>query len=131
MWSLLTLVSVARVKMQTAMVMHALVREAAGGLTDEGKLRQLASGYAQVIGMPYSARQTMTVTVGCRWLNNGFGQFLAVVLPLPYRVSVSVAAPVPDAMRILTGPVRITCTNDIVVGTWKDPWNIVLKLFGL
>lgn len=129
-WGLVTMVSLSRAKLQVAMVAHAVMREAAGGQTDEDELGKLGKAYAKAIGMNEKTRDSMKVKVGSGLVPTG-GGVLSAVLPIPQRVTVEVSAKVPDSLRIFTGPVTLSCSHDVLTGTWKDPWKLIFKIFGV
>jgi len=113
-WGFITVISLSRAKLQLAMVTHAVVREAAAGLTDSGRLTMLGRAYAEAVGMGKEVADTVHIKAS--------GSLLVT------NITVSVSPQIPDSLKMLTGGLVMTCTNDCVADTWKNP---VQRLFGL
>lgn len=135
-WGLVTLVSIARARMQVAILAHAVMREAEAGIVEPAALTGLAKSYGRACGMGRAAVDSISVEVG-----DGGGGIEAGGAALfdrvarraagSTRIAVRARVPVPDGLRLLTGPLEAACSNVCVAGTWKQPWGMLKELVSL
>jgi Flp pilus assembly protein TadG len=136
LWGLVTLVAIARARLQIAIVARAVVREAAAGVRDREPLTEVARVYARACGMDPSAVASLTAEARAGGVKLGvaggkvFG-WLVGVASWTQVVAVRARVRIPDSLRLLVGPVEIECANTCVVGTWKEPWAMLGRLIPL
>jgi len=133
LWGLVTLISLARARLQVAIVAHAVAREAQAGVLDADALTSLAKSYGRGCGMSPAAADSLRVEVGNSVGGLGLGgtSMFGEVMELAsgwVRLRVKARVQVPDALRLLTGPVELASETTCVIGTWKAPWALLGRL---
>ncbi len=130
LWGLVTLVVLARSRLQVAIVAHAVAREAQAGQLPPESLTALAKAYGRGCGMGRAAVDSLRVEVGsgAGGLGLGGAGLFGSVIGMASgwnRLTVRARVPVPDALRLLTGPAEFRSETTYVAGTWKAPWTLL------
>ncbi len=127
------IVMLSRARYQLAVVAHAVMREAAAGVTSEPVLTALANGYARGIGLSLTDRVVVTVE------SAGMPSAPAAALPGPFQSLLAGASPgtrirvtgmVPVG-RLLPGRwsagFPVTYSSVCLIGSWKSPGKMLAR----
>lgn len=127
------IVTLSRARYELAVVSHAVMREAAAGVTEETTLTALANGYAKFMGLRLTDRLVVTLEPA------GMPSAAVVATPGPIRsllangvpgVRIRVSSLVP-AGAILPGRwtrgFPMQCSSVCVIGSWKSPMAMLKK----
>lgn len=127
-----TIISLLGARYQMALIAHAVMREATGGVMNDDSLSVLAQGYARAMNARRLER--ISVEIGSAGPPADAGPLVAVIAHLVpasvVRVRANVVVPGPLG-RAWPDGMNLECSTVCLLDPWKDPLSILGDLMAL